>query len=165
MSAYRMLHAGSTPFLVHKLIWKTWAPLRIKIFLWLAFKRRHRTGDRRRRHGLEARELCYLCDQGEETIDHILDSCPVTREIWYYALHAFSYHKQRRRHYVGGEGCAPYSTVSSLQASTPYLHSSHGKFGKNEMLDASGRQRQASATFCSSSWQRPMPGSKPVQMD
>jgi hypothetical protein len=88
MSAYRMLHAGSTPFLVHKLIWKTWAPLRIKIFLWLAFKRRHRTGDRRRRHGLEARELCYLCDQGEETIDHILDSCPVTREIWYYALHA-----------------------------------------------------------------------------
>lgn len=69
-SAYNMLHAGSTPLLGHKLIWKTWAPLRIKIFLWLAFKRRHWTWDRRARHGLEARELCYLCDQGQETIDH-----------------------------------------------------------------------------------------------
>ena len=42
------------PLLGHKLIWKTWAPLRIKIFLWLAFRRRHWTGDRRLRHGLEA---------------------------------------------------------------------------------------------------------------
>lgn len=75
-SAYRMLHAGSTPFLGHKLIWKTWVPLRIKIFLWLAFKHRHWTRGRRTRRGLEARELCYLCDQGPETIDHILASCP-----------------------------------------------------------------------------------------
>jgi hypothetical protein len=59
-SAYNMLHGGSTLFLGHKLIWKTWAPLRIKIFLWLAFRRRHWTGDIRLRHGLEAREECYL---------------------------------------------------------------------------------------------------------
>ena len=53
------------------LIWKTWAPLKVKIFLWLAFRRRHWTGDRRRRHGLETREHCYLCDQAPETIDHV----------------------------------------------------------------------------------------------
>lgn len=88
-SAYMMLHAGSTTFLGHKLIWETWAPLKVKIFLWLAFKRRHWTGDRRRRHGLDAWELCYLCDQAEETIDHILASCPVTREVWFFALQAF----------------------------------------------------------------------------
>ena len=85
-SAYNMLHAGSTPLLGHKLIWKTWAPLRIKIFLWLAFKRRHWTWDRRTRHGLEARELCYLCDQGQETIDHIIAACPFSREVWFYVL-------------------------------------------------------------------------------
>ena len=45
-SAYNMLHAGSMPFLGHRLIWKTWAPLRIKIFLWLIFRRQHWTGDR-----------------------------------------------------------------------------------------------------------------------
>jgi len=87
-SAYYMLHSASTPFLGHKLIWKTWAPLRIKIFLWLAFRRRHWTGDRRARHGLEAREMCYLCDQGRETIDHILAECPFTREVWFHILQA-----------------------------------------------------------------------------
>ena len=83
-----MLHVGSTPFLGHRLIWKTWASLRVKIFLWLAFKRRHWTGDSRVRHGLEAQELCYLYDQGQETIDHILSVCPLSREVWFYILNA-----------------------------------------------------------------------------
>lgn len=61
-SAYKMLHAASIPLLGCKLIWKTWAPLRVKIFLWLAFKHRHWTGNRRARHGFEAREMFYLCD-------------------------------------------------------------------------------------------------------
>ena len=87
-STYYMLHSASTPFLGHKLIWKTWAPLRIKIFLWLAFRRRHWTGDKRARHGLEAREMCYLCDQGRQTIDHILAECPFTREVWFHILQA-----------------------------------------------------------------------------
>jgi hypothetical protein len=72
---------ASIPLPECKLIWKAWALLRVKIFLWLAFKRMHRTGDRRARHGLEAREMCYLCDQARETIDHILA-----------APHSLSYH-------------------------------------------------------------------------
>ena len=51
-------------------------------------KRRHWTGDRRVRHGLEARELCYLCDQGQETIDHIIVVCPFSREVRFYVLQA-----------------------------------------------------------------------------
>jgi len=80
-SAYNMLHIGSITMPGHRLIWKTWAPLRVKIFLWLAMKCRHWTADRRARHGLEARELCYLCDQGQETIDHIIAVCPLSREV------------------------------------------------------------------------------------
>lgn len=79
---------ASVPFLGHALIWKTWAPLKIKVFLWLAFRKRHWTGDRRRRHGLEARPECFLCDQGSETIDHILVQCPVAKEIWFHILSA-----------------------------------------------------------------------------
>lgn len=90
-SAYNMLHAGSTPLLGHILIWKTWTLLRIKIFLWLAFKRRHWTGDWRARHGLEARELYYLCHQGQDTIDHIIAACPFFREVWFYVLQALSH--------------------------------------------------------------------------
>jgi hypothetical protein len=53
-------------------IWKHWAPPRVKLFAWLAFKGRLWTADRRRRHGLEAHDLCWLCDQENETGDHIL---------------------------------------------------------------------------------------------
>ena len=60
----------------------------MNIFLWLAVKQRHWTGDRRARHGLEARELCYLCDQGQEMIDHIIATCPFSREVWFYVLQA-----------------------------------------------------------------------------
>jgi hypothetical protein len=83
-SAYTMLHSGSIPFSGHTLIWKTWAPLRVKIFLWLAFRKRHWTNDRRARHNLQAQEECYLCDQAPETIDHILTCCPYARVIWFH---------------------------------------------------------------------------------
>jgi hypothetical protein len=53
-SAYTSLHVGVIKFRGHSLIWKSWAPLRVKIFLWLAFKKRQWTNDRRAWHGLEA---------------------------------------------------------------------------------------------------------------
>lgn len=87
-SAYAMLHSGAATFRGHKLIWKTWAPLRIKIFLWLSFKRKHWTADRRACHGLDAADRCFLCDQALETIDHLLATCPFTREVWHFLLQA-----------------------------------------------------------------------------
>jgi len=83
------LHKGAIQFRDHYLIWKTWAPLQVKIFLWLAFRRRHWTGDRRARHGSETRERCYLGDHAQETIDHIVVSCPYTREVWSLIYQAF----------------------------------------------------------------------------
>lgn len=91
-SAYKMLHAGSSPLLGHKLIWRTWAPLKVKILLWLAFRRRHWTADRRRRHVLDAREHCYLCDQEDESIDHIVATCSYSREVWFVMLQALGCH-------------------------------------------------------------------------
>jgi len=32
--------------------------------------------------------LCYLCDQGQEMIDHIIATCPFSREVWFYVLQA-----------------------------------------------------------------------------
>ncbi|WVZ64257.1 LOW QUALITY PROTEIN: hypothetical protein U9M48_013807 [Paspalum notatum var. saurae] len=39
-SAYRLLHEGSIHQPEVAIIWKTWAPLRVKIFLWLAWRKR-----------------------------------------------------------------------------------------------------------------------------
>ena len=46
-SAYLMMHQGSSTFAGADLVWKTWAPLKVKLFQWLAFKERLWTADRR----------------------------------------------------------------------------------------------------------------------
>lgn len=85
-SAYQMLHKGRTSLQGAELIWKTWAPLRVKLFLWLACRRRILTADRRRRRGLEAHDTCFMCDQSNETADHLLASCSVAKEVWWLAF-------------------------------------------------------------------------------
>lgn len=80
-SSYNKLHVGGIPFCGHSLIWKSWAPLRVKIFLWLAFRKRHWTNEWRALHSLDVQSECFLCDQAPESIDHILTSCPFTREV------------------------------------------------------------------------------------
>ncbi|WVZ55317.1 hypothetical protein U9M48_005990, partial [Paspalum notatum var. saurae] len=79
-SAYLALHHGAQEFPGHRLIWQTWLPLR------LAFRRRLWTADRRRRHGLDARDVCFLCDALPESIDHLLVSCSFSRAIWIVVL-------------------------------------------------------------------------------
>jgi hypothetical protein len=69
------------------LIWKIWAPLKVKIFLWLALKRRHWTADRRHRHGLDAQTICSLCGMEPETNDHLFLSCSYTRQVWAVTSH------------------------------------------------------------------------------
>jgi len=62
-SAYTMLQQSNTGFEGGKRIWRTWAPPKIKFFISLASRQRLWTADRRLRHGLEARSLCWFCDQ------------------------------------------------------------------------------------------------------
>jgi hypothetical protein len=82
-SAYEALHQGSHPPPGCSMIWESWAPLKIKLFLWLALRRWHWTADRRRRHGLEAHDNCYLCDQQPESIDHIIVDCSYSKQAWW----------------------------------------------------------------------------------
>lgn len=85
-SAYLALHTGATSLYGADLIWKSWAPLKVKMFLWLAFLRRHWTADRRIRHGLQARRTCLLCDQEDESMEHILIRCSYSQQIWWTIL-------------------------------------------------------------------------------
>jgi hypothetical protein len=82
-----MLHQGSIKLHGHTLIWKIWAPLKVKIFFWLALKRRHWTADRRHRHGLDAQTICSLCGMEPETNDHLFLSCSYTRQVWAVTSH------------------------------------------------------------------------------
>ncbi|CAN6352890.1 unnamed protein product [Urochloa humidicola] len=86
-SAYMALHQGAAFLPGARLIWKTWAPLKVKFFLWLAFRSRLWTADRRIRHGLQANATCTLCDQENETSDHILFRCSYSAQVWWEVLH------------------------------------------------------------------------------
>ena len=78
-----MLCEGGTRFHSFGAIWKCWAPLACKIFMWLAVQYRLWTSDRRTRYGLQDQTSnCYLCDQEEDTVDHILLQCVFSRQVW-----------------------------------------------------------------------------------
>jgi hypothetical protein len=82
-SAYLVLQQGQTALPGAKLIWDTWSPLRVKLFLWLACRGRIWTADRRRRPALDAHDACWLCDQADETADHLIATCSVAKEVYW----------------------------------------------------------------------------------
>ncbi|WVZ88496.1 hypothetical protein U9M48_035013 [Paspalum notatum var. saurae] len=81
-SAYEAFFVGSITFAPWRRVWKTWAPLRCKFFIWLVFKKRLWIADRLAKRGLPHPTACPLCDQSVETIQHLLISCVFAREVW-----------------------------------------------------------------------------------
>lgn len=82
-SAYDAFFIVTVKFGPWKRIWKTWAPLKCKFFIWLAVKNRCWTADRLAKRGVPHPAACPLCDQAEETIQHCLVSCVFSREVWF----------------------------------------------------------------------------------
>ncbi|KAF7016570.1 hypothetical protein CFC21_030152 [Triticum aestivum] len=77
---------GSMTCFSWKLIWKNWAPPRVKFFHWLASQDRCWTADRLARRGLQHQPRCPLCDQAPETMRHLLLECPFARQTWHEIL-------------------------------------------------------------------------------
>jgi hypothetical protein len=87
-SAYRRFFICSVAFEPAHRIWKSWAPLKCKFFLWLASLNRCWTVVRLARRGLEHPDCCVLCNQEEETIQHLLAGCIFSRQVWFQVLSA-----------------------------------------------------------------------------
>lgn len=83
-SVYRRLCEGYLKSPTATRIWRSWAPLKCKIFAWLATQDRLWTFDRRARHGLQDNpSVCFTCLQDEDNVDHILAHCVYAREVWH----------------------------------------------------------------------------------
>ena len=85
-SCYAASFQGSTRSHSWKLVWKSWAPPRVKKFHWLAAQDRCWTAERLARRGLQHHPRCLLCDQALETIQHLLLTCPFARQTWHIVL-------------------------------------------------------------------------------
>jgi hypothetical protein len=85
-SCYNALFEGALVSSSWRLNWKSWAPPRVKFFIWLACLDRCWTAERLARRGLPHPARCLLCDQAEETMMHLLTGCPFARTIWHEVL-------------------------------------------------------------------------------
>jgi len=123
-SAYEALHLPSHAMPWSALVLETWAPLKIKLFLWLAFRRRHWTADRRLRHGLDAHDSCLLCGQLPSTMN--ADKYGSATASW-----------------IGGKHGARCGQGAASKAQTPTLPLSPGNCGRKGMQDSSEGQRRS----------------------
>jgi hypothetical protein len=81
-SAYKAQFFGAISSNMNKLVWKAWAPPKIKFFAWLAIQNRLWTADRLEKRGWDNCGLCPLCKQTGETATHLFSQCRYSRRLW-----------------------------------------------------------------------------------
>jgi zinc-binding in reverse transcriptase len=59
-------------------IWKSIAPPRVFLFTWLALKNKILTIDNIAKRGWTLANICYLCRQEEESVQHLFQQCCYT---------------------------------------------------------------------------------------
>ncbi|WVZ52762.1 hypothetical protein U9M48_003790, partial [Paspalum notatum var. saurae] len=85
-SCCKAFFLGAITFEPWKRLWKSWALPKCKVFLWLALRNKCWTIDRLAMRGLPHPSQGVLCDQEEETVQHILTSCVFARQFWHHLL-------------------------------------------------------------------------------
>lgn len=85
-SAYRAFFIGQCGVPGAKELTKTRATPRCKFFFWHVFLGRCWSSERLQRQNLQNNGPCALCSQQPETLQHLLLSCPFSREVWFRLL-------------------------------------------------------------------------------
>jgi hypothetical protein len=81
-SAYKLQFFGLVESNMNNIVWRAWAPPKVKNHAWLSLQNRLWTADRLRRRGWDNCGLCPLCKQTEETNNHLFVHCRFTIRIW-----------------------------------------------------------------------------------
>ncbi|XP_060187660.1 uncharacterized protein LOC132616913 isoform X2 [Lycium barbarum] len=67
-----------------KLVWRTRQPLRVTCFIWTALKEACLTQDNLRRRGVIVVNMCAMCKQANESVNHLFLHCPAAARLWYF---------------------------------------------------------------------------------
>jgi len=82
--AYKLLAASPDQQSDHK--WKTlWSRgtwPKIKLLSWLVLHNRALTWDNLQKRGFVGPSRCMLCENGSETLNHLLNTCPTACSLW-----------------------------------------------------------------------------------
>ena len=81
-SAYKAQFLGLVLSPMDKMVWKVWAPPKVKFFAWLALQDRIWTADRLAKRGWPNCDLCPLCKREQESGSHLFFKCRFSRRLW-----------------------------------------------------------------------------------
>ena len=81
-SAYKAQFLGMVNSPMEQMVWKAWAPRKVKFFAWLALQDRIWTADRLDKRGWQNCGHCPLCGREQETGAHLFFKCRFTNRLW-----------------------------------------------------------------------------------
>ena len=81
-SAYRAQFLGLVISPLDRMIWKNWAPPKVKFFAWLALQDRIWTADRLAKRGWPNSGLCTVCRREQERSEQFFFQCRYTLRVW-----------------------------------------------------------------------------------
>jgi hypothetical protein len=64
-----------------KILWKSKAPLRCKLLMWLALTNKMLTWDNLEKRNWHGPNYCILCKQNSESVSHLFVSCPFAGQV------------------------------------------------------------------------------------
>jgi hypothetical protein len=85
---YKALVCHETASFPWKGIWRVKAPKQVPFVVWTTVLGKILTHDNLRRRGIMVVEWCVVCKKHEESVNHLLLHCDVTRVVWssFYSL-------------------------------------------------------------------------------
>jgi len=63
-------------------LWRHQGWMKIKLFMWVVYHRKILTWDNIRKRGVQGPSRCLLCEDQEETLEHLLNNCIFTSWLW-----------------------------------------------------------------------------------
>ena len=79
---YRLLKGGIASPLLAGLIWNSCIPSKMSVFTWEVWWGKVLTMDQLKKKGFQIASRYPLCQEAEESLDHLLIHCPTTWGLW-----------------------------------------------------------------------------------